>query len=1507
MSFETNTTNKGSKVGPYTHKSREEFTNWTGRLRAYLTLHKDKLQTILDKNQLHHTVKRAVKKELKAEKGSEPDDAELAAREEETLQDMNELVYSIIVINIEHKTLLDKILRDYEGKGHEAYNYIASKWAVKDNHTRLTTIQARRKEHEEDGIDRADLDAVTLFVEKLTEFNKQLKGSSYHYNDTVMVTTILDALAQHEPSFVRSFRSNNKDKLDKLAETQDALYDELEENDRIESQSAARIQKKALRAQVQQGPPQAQQDDRVAALEEQIKALRAQVGGGRPVRKVCKECGGTHGGECIGKRVATGAMTREEAISEVATYMTFREQPREKHINVVDAAVSRYKTFQGTKKDGGTPNGVPAGQPPPRKHLAAMVKVHCNVSRDDDAPTMDKDGFEALRQDSGCDQHIFNCINFFPYGVNYDPKTVVQSANGSSTKAAGIGDAYVTTKGGEVICYKDALWVPTFPQSLASIEQSLKSGARVCFDKMAVIFPGGESVPIDKGFQGMSIRPPTDEDLTSHGYPSTATRSIGAMSVAHLQGSITRGRHGNPSGMHKADTAALWGARLNVSAERMRKIPDATVGAPVELRKATNEMLKDDHHLAANAPRLHPAPVGGMHTDHCGQITSSDIIGPLPPSKHGGFRYAAGFNDHHTDDGDVYFMRNKSEYPDKWQEYITQNEGRDGCKFEGGTFYADNENVINSRKTKNICSDNGITIENSCEYEPWQNGKAERSNRDDLQFTRAALDRGNAGDEYWPECFAQSRWIHKRVPSSRINTSPYERRTGHKPNISATRPLFCLAYARRPPALRTSKLRPQADRCLHLGFARNKPGYKLEVLEGPRKGTIIYSSQVIFREMVFPLRDDTGATATPSEDITFPGFDEEDDDEEESNIPTPADHDDPDQNHSGGSADDTDDEVVEEQDESQHVRRSARQRGQRLPQEIFATKQACLADVDVHMRSIAAYTTCVEGDAAPLPDPMSGEDAPKSFKGIAKRPDKDLWYEVHYKENDGLFQRGDKGLRAVPRQPDDVLLPLRTIYTVKSCGKKKARTVLGGHRMVKGRDFKETFSPTIKHATLRTCLAYAAANDMILTGGDVTQAFVQAEFPEDRPRLRATMPDGYENIIDGVEYVVELGNLYGGPEAGRIWYMDQDRRLKKYGFVQCEWDHCLYVLRDPDNNELFLLVYVDDLLMFHTSTSGGDRLRGQFAKWYTKNYEWTDFGIHFNDYLAIRIVQGPGFIAIDSEQYIDGLVKKFFPGGTHITYDIPTQSDVLKLVMSAANDKVVPDDKVMLERYQSLVMSLLYVSTTTAPDVAFAVSLLTRCMAYPTKLLMLRAERVLIYLNTRKSYKIKYHNGSNSTSPVGHWAPTAGKHFEGHSDASFDVSRSTSGYIFKFAGGPVAWAVKKQASTALSTQEAEIMAGSLAACEAVYLRGILDFLGEPQKDPTLILMDNSSAITLAKDPVNHSKSKHILRRELHIRELYQRGDVDIKYVKSAENLADVFTKHLDRVSFQKHRDNLMEI
>ena len=101
------------------------------------------------------------------------------------------------------------------------------------------------------------------------------------------------------------------------------------------------------------------------------------------------------------------------------------------------------------------------------------------------------------------------------------------------------------------------------------------------------------------------------------------------------------------------------------------------------------------------------------------------------------------------------------------------------------------------------------------------------------------------------------------------------------------------------------------------------------------------------------------------------------------------------------------------------------------------------------------------------------------------------------------------------------------------------------------------------------------------------------------------------------------------------------------------------------------------------------------------------------------------------------------------------------------------------------------------------------------------------------------------------------------------------------------------------------MAGSLAACEAVYLRSILTELGFPPPGPTELRMDNSGAINLAHDPVYHGRSKHILRRELKIRELVADGVIKPKYVKGPDNTADIFTKSLGRVPFQKHRATLL--
>ena len=119
--------------------------------------------------------------------------------------------------------------------------------------------------------------------------------------------------------------------------------------------------------------------------------------------------------------------------------------------------------------------------------------------------------------------------------------------------------------------------------------------------------------------------------------------------------------------------------------------------------------------------------------------------------------------------------------------------------------------------------------------------------------------------------------------------------------------------------------------------------------------------------------------------------------------------------------------------------------------------------------------------------------------------------------------------------------------------------------------------------------------------------------------------------------------------------------------------------------------------------------------------------------------------------------------------------------------------------------------------------------------------------------------------------------------------------------------MKKQESIALNTQQAEIVAGSLAACDAIFLRGLFAETGHPCEEPTVLYMDNSSAIDLAFDPVLHAKTKHIDRRDLFVRELVARKVVVTKFVPTAQNVADVLTKPLPRQAFQKHRATLLGI
>ena len=152
--------------------------------------------------------------------------------------------------------------------------------------------------------------------------------------------------------------------------------------------------------------------------------------------------------------------------------------------------------------------------------------------------------------------------------------------------------------------------------------------------------------------------------------------------------------------------------------------------------------------------------------------------------------------------------------------------------------------------------------------------------------------------------------------------------------------------------------------------------------------------------------------------------------------------------------------------------------------------------------------------------------------------------------------------------------------------------------------------------------------------------------------------------------------------------------------------------------------------------------------------------------------------------------------------------------------------------YQSVVGSLMYLATCTRPDIAYAVGMLARFSSKPNQSHWTAAKR---YLRGTVNFGILYRGESGVL---------------GYSDADWagdaDDRKSTSGYMFLIAGGPVSWKSRKQSTVALSTAEAEYVALSTAVQECMWMQRLLSELGNPPDGPTTILEDNQSSIAMAK-------------------------------------------------------------
>lgn len=509
------------------------------------------------------------------------------------------------------------------------------------------------------------------------------------------------------------------------------------------------------------------------------------------------------------------------------------------------------------------------------------------------------------------------------------------------------------------------------------------------------------------------------------------------------------------------------------------------------------------------------------------------------------------------------------------------------------------------------------------------------------------------------------------------------------------------------------------------------------------------------------------------------------------------------------------------------------------------------------------------------------QSEPVSIEEATTCPDSSKWMQAMETEMRSLKDNDVWELVDLPASRK--IVGSKWVYKVKtgadgSTERYKARLVAQGFTQSYGTDYDETFCPVVRQESLRVLIALSVQYGLKLHQVDVTTAFLNGNLEEE---IYMKQPKGF--VTEGKEHLVckLKKSIYGLKQSPRCWNTALDSHLKEMGFTQSTSDPCIYM--NAGGDVTYIGVYVDDIILAGRSE---DRIK-EVKSALSRKFDIKDMG-KLHHFLGMTVVQdeAQGYVWIGQPAHTENLLKKF---GMQDCKPVGTPADIsTKLVKATEQEKCIDQ-----QLYQSAVGSLMYLSVSTRPDIAYAVGNLARFSSKPTKDHWTALKRVLRYLKGTVKHGILY-SQKGSTDSVG------------FSDADWagDINdrKSTSGYLFQISGGAVTWKSKKQSCVALSTAEAEYIALSSAVQESVWLRQLTSELGSPPKTPTTIFEDNQSAIAMSKNPQFHGRAKHIDIKYHFIREQVNSGTVKLEYCPTEEMTADIFTKGLSREQFCKLRN-----
>uniref|UniRef100_A0A2N9EK90 CCHC-type domain-containing protein n=1 Tax=Fagus sylvatica TaxID=28930 RepID=A0A2N9EK90_FAGSY len=733
------------------------------------------------------------------------------------------------------------------------------------------------------------------------------------------------------------------------------------------------------------------------------------------------------------------------------------------------------------------------------------------------------------------------------------------------------------------------------------------------------------------------------------------------------------------------------------------------------------------------------------------------------------------------------------------------------------------------RKIKCLRTDNGT------EYKGWTITETARCLRLNAELPKI----------FWAEAVDMACYIINRSPRVALDGKVAEEVwTGQEVDYSFMRIFGCPAYVHISGEDR-SKLDPKSKKCIFLGFKKGVKGYKLW---DPVAQKVVISRDVVFDEksMTKAFKEEKSQAAESSNNIGRSTVQVELDELESQS-----------------------DEEPHSNDQEQDSTRSDRPKRNKRP------------PVRYGFEDLVSYAL------------LTSSEDPSTFQEAIESSEKDKWMEAMVEENESLSKNKTWELTELPKGKKPIgckwVFKKKEAVSEKEGERFKARLVAKGYSQRHGIDYDEVFSPVVRHTSIRAVLALVADQDLELEQLDVKTAFLHGNLEEE---IFMEQPEGFKQ--PGTENLVcrLKKSLYGLKQSPRQWYKRFDSYMIQIGYTRCEYDCCVYVRILEDGSYIFLLLYVDDMLIAAKSMCEVNRLKSLLHK----EFEMKDLGAAKKILgMEIRRDRGARKLWLSQKNYIRKVLEKFSmldakPVSTPLANHFRLSgSQCPKNEEEIENMSKVP--------YASAVGCLMYAMVCTRPDLAHAVSTVSRYMANPGREHWNAVKWIFRYLKGTAEHGILFSRQPGTNSVVGYVdADYAGE---------VDDRRSTTGYVFTLSGGPICWKSTLQSIVAMSTTEAEYMAVAEAAKEALWLKGLVKELGLNQGGVQMHC-DSQSAIYLAKNQVYHARTKHIDVRFHKIRELIVTGDIVLEKVHTSENAADMLTKPVTTAKF-KHCLDLVNV